>query len=82
MTLENIGTIVMRALGVVMILFGTLSALAAVISYYEIIKDVALHDTLFVNFYSLRWSGTLVVVGILFLLLSKPLGRLLAKGLN
>jgi hypothetical protein len=81
MTPEIIGTLLFRLLGVVMLTLGMLSVLGMSISYFYLVNAVASHDTYFVVGESLVSGGILLAIGALFLIFSKPLGRLLSKGL-
>jgi hypothetical protein len=79
-TLEALGALLVRALGVVMFLLG-LQALLGPVIWSLFLSSRQHQDTYFVVGPSIVWVGVLFLSGVVFLVFSKPLGRLLAKGL-
>jgi hypothetical protein len=78
----TIGALLFRMLGVVMLLLGILIFLTIPVSYFSLLNADVLRDTYFIVNESIIWGGVFVIGGCVFLLLSKPLGRILAKGLE
>ena len=80
MTIEAAGALLVRALAVVLFLLGIQALLGPVIWSLAFVSPPT-HDTYFVVGPSIVWVGVLFLSGVLLLVFSKPLGRLLARGL-
>jgi hypothetical protein len=82
MKTEVFGALLFRMLGVVMLLLGILIFLTIPVSYFSLLNADVLRDTYFIVNESIIWGGVFVIGGCVFLLLSKQLGRIFAKGLE
>ena len=82
MKIETIGALLFRALGVAVFLLGIYSGLRMAILYFSFLNSNVLQDSYFVVGESIIWVGLLFIGGALFVIFSKALGRLIAKGLQ
>jgi hypothetical protein len=80
LTSQTVAALLIRLLGVVMLVLGVLSFIGTIISYAYLPNSVALHDTYLVAGNALP-DVIVILSGALFLFFSKPLGRLLSRGL-
>lgn len=78
---EIAGALLFRLLGVVMLLLAVFSVLGDLTTHLYVANAVASHDTYYVVGSSIAQSLLLVTFGIVLVVFSKALGRLLSKGL-
>lgn len=84
MTIEAIGALLFRMLGMVLLLLGTFAIAGMAVSYVSFpqVHDVPqLHDVYYVGGESIVLAALFLISGALFTFFSKPLGRVLTKGL-
>jgi hypothetical protein len=81
MTIEAVGALLFRMLGVVLLLLGALTVVGMAVSYVSV-PQVQVHDVYYVVGESTVLAALLLISGALFTFCSKPLGRVLTKGLQ
>ena len=85
MIIEIIAALLFRTLGVILFLTSLFVFISLAISYYSVSSSThadITHNVYFFVFDTIIWGSILSITGLIFIFLSKPLGRLLAKGLT
>jgi len=84
MTIESISALLFRMLGILLLLSGLLSIVGTAMTYASLahLRDLPqMQDTYYVVGNG-TFAAALLLLGALCLVLSRPLGRVLAKGLQ
>ena len=83
MKISDIGTIISRAIGSILMLSGILMAINFMLSYFRLTARLDnYHDVYFAITDTAIFYISITVVGLLLIVFSKKVGQLLARGLE
>ena len=81
MNIKSISALATRIIGAISLTFGLLILISLAIAYVTVNYDIH-HDVYYFLYDGILSGSAFVIIGILLIVFSKPIGRLLARGLE